>query len=227
PPPPPPPPPGPPPGAPRAFTPGPRGLIEEEAVVSGGRRLVWRLVPERSTVLESAALPVGLWNLIDWRALERPGVGVWNVRPGVVVPVRVEESAGLGRVRRLSGTGWSVGVSSLSEEGGVGEGEVLPVGGGEGSWVAGRAGVYALETLGRVDYVAVQSASSAESDLRSAASGETGQWDDAVSVVNEYRGLAWVLGLLALVLLVGHGWWVYRDHWQGRRARVGGEGVLA
>lgn len=203
---------------------GNRGLIEEEASAGGGRRLVWRLVPERSTVLESAALPVGLWNLIDWRALERPGVGVRNVRPGVVVPVRA--SAGLVRVGRMAGDRWAVGVSPWADEVEL-DSEEVPLRGGEGSWVAGRSGVYALETPGRVDYVAVQSASSVESDLRLAVSEEAGQWDDAVSVVNEYQGLAWVLGLLALGLLVAHAWWLHRERWQGRRVGGGAEGVLA
>ncbi|MEL7087067.1 MAG: hypothetical protein AAGL98_01270, partial [Planctomycetota bacterium] len=87
----------------------------------------------------------------------------------------------------------------------------LPIDDRRATWAADRPGVYEISAEGRRHRVAINAASAAESDLRWAGPGVFGEWDDQTAVVNEYQGLAWVLGLLALGVLGLHAWLLFRS----------------
>lgn len=193
-------------------------LLRDEARRDGTHRLTWRLRPEGSTWLQSAALPIVVWNLIDWRQSERPGVSPVNARPGVPISIATNQSRGEASVTRID----SASTSNASADRG-GAGEVLPVDGRRATWIADRAGVYEVVAEGRRHRVAVNAASGSESDLRGAAADDFGEWDDQLAVVNEYQGLAWVLGLLALGVLVLHAWLLYRQGGGARRGSASSE----
>ncbi|MEM7625235.1 MAG: VWA domain-containing protein [Planctomycetota bacterium] len=180
-------------------------LLRDDARRDGTHRLTWRLRPEESTWLQSAALPIVVWNLIDWRQSERPGVSPVNVRPGVPVSIVSNQPRGEARVVRIESGQDSAPVADLDGA------EVLPIDDRRATWVADRAGAYAVVAGGRRHRVAVNAGSAGESDLRGATEDEFGVWDDQAAVVNEYHGLAWVLGLLALGVLGLHAALLYRQ----------------
>ena len=179
-------------------------LLTDQARRDGTHRLTWRLRSEGSTWLQSAALPIAVWNLIDWRQRERPGVSPVNARPGVPITVATNAPRGEVRVSRHSDGAQADDLSTNDP------GEVLPIEGRRATWIPDRAGVYEVFAEGRRHRVAVHAASASESDLRSALPEERGVWDDQTAVVNEYQGLAWVLGLLALGVLALHAWLLFK-----------------
>ena len=193
-------------------------LLSDRERADGSHELTWRLRPERSTLLNAAAMPVMVWNLIDWRRSERPGLSPVNVRPGVPVTVRTAEPRGEVTVRRLGGAGET-----------QVEGQTLAVSDRRAVVVPQRPGVYDVTVAGpagdeAVSYrFAVHAAAPAESDLTALAAGATGEWNDQASIEREYRGLAWALGLLALAVLGLHGWLVHREAGLGAGGGLPGE----
>ena len=59
----------------------------------GTHRLTWRRRPDRATVLQSAALPILVWNMIEMRQAARPGLSPANARPGVPGAIALYKSA--------------------------------------------------------------------------------------------------------------------------------------
>ena len=195
-------------------------LLSDRERADGSHELTWRLRPERSTLLSSAAMPILIWNLIDWRRSERPGLTPVNARPGVAVTVRTTEPRGEVTVRRLNaGPGDDEPAADEARQ-------TLAVSDRRAVIVPERPGVYEVtvnasaprdtETPTTPDAApryrfAVNATSPTESDLTAAAAGETGEWLDQIALDNEYRGLAWALGLLALAVLGLHAWLVHRE----------------
>lgn len=175
-------------------------LLSDEARTDGTHRLTWRLRPDRSTVLQSAALPILVWNLIEWRQADRPGLSPANARPGVPVSIVTAGSRGEVRVGRIEDSSPQSGAA-----------EVLPIEDRRATFIPDQPGVYEVLAGQQRHRFAVNAGSAAESDLRGAAADEFGRWDDDVAVVREYRGLAWALGLLALLVLGTHAWWFMRQ----------------
>ena len=189
-------------------------LLADDSRPDGSHIITWRLTPDRSTLLQSPAFPVLVWNLLDWRSAQRPGVRPVNARPGVPVRI-VAAAADYAELRQLdggSGTGDAAATNQppLRIDLDGRQGEVRPT----------RAGVYRVEVDGEVHRFAVQSGSSTESDLRGHRTVSVGRWDNERSVVREYRSLAWALGLAALALLGFHAWWVYRAPGGGTASQV-------
>ena len=199
-------------------------LVSDEARADGSHAVTWRLVPGRSTLLRSAALPVMVWNLIDWRRGELPGLRPANARPGVPVTVTTAARRGEVRVQRVG-----------SDGGDTGAVETLAVADGRAAYVPERPGVYEVTVAAAAEGAdvsptryrfAVNAGSAAESDLTTLAAGVSGQWDDEIAIADEYRSLAWALGLLALAVLAVHGWLLYRSEVSnaGRAGRAGRAG---
>lgn len=196
-----------PPGRP-VVTAGNVVLLSDDERPDGTHRLTWRLRPDRSTVLQSAAWPILIWNMIEMRQAERPGLSPANARPGVPVSIVTQTHRGDVRVERIDATSPERRVA-----------ESFPVEGRRATFIPDQPGVYEAVSEGQRFRFAVNAGSTAESDLRAAGEDGFGRWDDDLAVVREYRGLAWALGLLVLGVLVLHAWWLARH--QGRGAGLG------
>lgn len=187
------------------VTAGDQVLLRDDAKRAGQHVVTWRIWPERSTVMQSAAFPILVWNLIEWRRSERPGVTPVNVRPGVPISIATASTQGSVRVRRIgdvaAGSADSVGTDTVDE---------MPIVDRRASFSPDRPGVYEVQTQVKRYRVAVNGHSEAESNLRGAEADAFGQWDDQIAIEREYQGLAWVMGLLALLLLAGHAYWLSR-----------------
>ena len=185
------------------ITVGRQALLSDRRRPDGGHELTWRMAPGGSTVLDSAAFPVMVWNLVNWRADARPGVRPVNARPGN--PVRIAASPQASEIL-VHGLG-----SETSHESDTPRGDAVRVAvtDGVGTYWPTGAGLYRVEGGTQVQAFSIQLASVQGSDLRPMTTAEYGDWDRPETVAREYRGLAWAAGLSALVLLLLHAWWVY------------------
>lgn len=161
---------------------------------AGRHELRLRLNPRLSTLQETPNWPILIWNLIAWRASAAPGLRQTNVLLGGEAHLTVEsdvESVNvidpLRKTRQL-----------------VTQGKGLTI-------KADVAGEYKIST-GKWKYVfAANAISREESDLAAAASGQWGSWANAPSLQWEYRSMVWLLLLLALIALIVHGWFAWRQ----------------
>ncbi|MEO0514804.1 MAG: VWA domain-containing protein [Planctomycetota bacterium] len=188
------------------VTAGNEVLLSDEARRGAGHVLTWRLWPERSTVLQSAAFPILVWNIIEWRRADRPGVSPVNARPGVPISITTAAAQGEVRVRWVQDGGAARG-ARVEEDG---KEDVLSVVDRRVVYSPKEPGVYEIQADDRRYRLAVNGGSEAESDLRGAGADDFGRWDDRVAIEREYQGLSWALGLFALGLLASHAWWLGR-----------------
>jgi hypothetical protein len=165
---------------------------------AGRHDLRLRLRTDLSTMQESPNWPILIWNLINWRAQSAPGLRQSNIRLGSDAALTVEpgvESVAVTDPRRVT--------------------RRLSVRDRAALINADTAGVYEI-TANRSNYAfAVNALQREESDLTQAASGRWGNWANAAALQWEYRSVAWILSLLALIALGVHAWLL-------SRGRVGG-----
>ena len=162
-----------------------------------GSRVRFNLDLARSTLAESPAFPVLVWNLIQWRLNARPGPIERNLPLGA--PLRVTSNSASRAARDpvlvTTPTGEQQAFDNTDVE--------LPT---------RQPGLYRVTASGTTHTVAVNPLAPAESDLRDRATGEAGQWQPAQSAKTEpkperdtqRRPLGWLLGLLALVIALLH-----------------------
>jgi hypothetical protein len=166
----------------------------------GGRHdLRLRLRPDLSTVQDSPNWPALVWNLIQWRGAQAPGLSRSNVRLGeeavltLATPREAVRLVGPDRTERP-----------------------LPV---QGKRVVARAeevGVYEFRADSESHAFAANALARDESDLTGCGSGRWGDWLDDTTLGLDYQGVAWavLLVLLAVVgihlILVARGGKVYR-----------------
>ncbi len=166
---------------------------------AGRHELRLRLRPDLSTLQESPNWPILIWNLINWRAQAAPGLRQTNVRLGGDATLTVE--SGVEEVRVVDPQQ---------------NARQLPVRDKAVMIKADSVGVYEL-SAGQSKYaLAANALQREESDLAQAASGRWGNWANAVALQWEYRSVAWVLLLLAMIVLAIHAWLVWRNA-AGRR----------
>ncbi len=153
---------------------------------AGSHNLRWRLKPDLSTLQDTPAWPVLIWNLIDWRASQAPGFKQANVRLGSSAVLTVRE-----------------GVRTINIQPPNGAASEVPAGGQSLAIKAETWGVYEV-TAGGVKYnFAANALSRQESDLTKCASGSWDGWNAGVQDIQQ-RSIAWVLVLLALIVLAAH-----------------------
>ncbi len=160
---------------------------------AGRHELRLRLRPDLSTLQESPNWPILIWNLINWRGKVAPGLSQTNLRLGGDAELTVEsdvESVSVTDPRRVSRQLQAHDKTVLIK--------------------ADIAGVYKIAANQNEYSFAVNALQREESDLTSAASGHWGNWANATSLQREYRSVAWVLLLLALIALAVHAWLIAR-----------------
>lgn len=179
-------------------------VLLSDRVLSGGRHQInWRMWAERSTVLQSSAFPVLVWNIIEWRRGELPGVSPVNSRPGVPVSIITRAAAGEVRIRRVP-------EDELESTADESDEDVLSVVDRRAVISTEQPGIYEIQAPDKRYRLAVNAGSQTESDLRAAGADEFGRWDNDISIEREYQGLGWVLGLVALLVLAMHAFWLSR-----------------
>ncbi len=160
---------------------------------AGAHELRLRLRPDLSTLQESPNWPILIWNLINWRAQTTPGLRQTNLRLGGDAALTVAlgvESVSVADPRRVT--------------------RQLPARDKSVLIRADVAGVYEISANQNRYSFAANALRSEESDLTRASSGRRGAWANATALQWEYRGVAWVLLLLALVALAVHAWLIAR-----------------
>jgi hypothetical protein len=160
---------------------------------AGRHELRLRLRPDLSTLQESPNWPILIWNLINWRAQAAPGLWQTNVRLGGEATLTVE--AGVEEVRVVDPQR---------------NARQLPVRDKAVLIKADSVGVYELSANQSKYAFAANALQREESDLAQAASGRWGNWANAAALQWEYRSVAWVLLLLAMIVLAIHAWLVAR-----------------
>jgi Aerotolerance regulator N-terminal len=166
---------------------------------AGTHELRLRLRPDLSTLQESPNWPILIWNLINWRAQVAPGLRQTNLRMGGDAALTVEsgvESISVVDPRRVT--------------------RRLPARDKTILIKADIAGVYEISANQSRYSFAANALRREESDLTRAASGRWGNWANATALQWEYRSVAWVLLLLALIALAIHAWLIARRNRSGR-----------
>jgi hypothetical protein len=147
-------------------------------------------MPALSTLQQTPNWPVLLWNLCHWRASESAGLRATNVRLGSEAELLAAANSSTvtlkdpaNRERRLTPTERLVKVA------------------------ADKSGLYQITDNGTTHQFATNALQKDESDLTQAATGDWGQWAQATPFAWEFRNIAWLAILLALVTLSLHAWW--------------------
>jgi len=158
---------------------------------AGRHDLRLRLRPDLSTLQESPNWPILIWNLINWRAHAAPGLRQTNIRLGGDAALTVES-----------------GVESVNVVDPRRGARQLPTRDKSVLIKADIAGVYEVGANQNKYLFAANALQREESDLTQASSGRWGNWANATALQWEYRSVAWVLLLLALIALAIHAWLV-------------------
>ncbi len=156
---------------------------------SGGRRILHvAFDPAASDLHRTPTWPALLWNLLEWRAAERPGPAEINGPVGGAAIVRTPAPSTEAVVRTPDGR-----VQRHRAQAGR---LAVPT---------DAAGIYLVEMPGATHRLARNFLAPQESDLRGAASGAWGRWADGDTVRSETASNAWLFALAALGVLALHG----------------------
>jgi hypothetical protein len=160
-------------------------LLSVRQDIHGGRLLTLNFNPRLSTVQDTPDWPILLWNLLQWRADEMPGLKEANVRLGPGV--------------QLKTIGDSVIITSPDHAT-----RSYSATGGELALETPMPGIYSVSMGATASQFSANPLSADESDLSTCATGQWGAWDESTEFRLEETSAAWILGLLALALLAGH-----------------------
>jgi hypothetical protein len=168
-------------------------LVTDAETRTHGRELRLRLRPELSTLQDAPAWPVLIWNLLQWRASQKPGLSRPNIRLGEQVTLTFATPREAVAVVRPDRTRQTLSVQDRRLVARPDE-----------------VGVYSVEADEESAAFAVNALSANESDLGGCTSGRWGDWLDETSLRLEYQSIAWVLLLLVLAIAAVHLWLVAR-----------------
>ncbi|MCP4344225.1 MAG: hypothetical protein GY795_01700 [Desulfobacterales bacterium] len=162
-------------------------VLTDAVQPSGTHRIYLRLNPELSTICQTTAWPSLIWNLLNWRISELPGLQESNVRVGtevLFVPEAGTDEVSLTLPGKKSRT-----VNVIN-----GKAVIEPE----------QPGVYTVISGSRKFFFAANVFSAEESDLTTCSSGKWGNWAKLESSRQAYRHLAWIFLLLAVSGLFVH-----------------------
>jgi hypothetical protein len=162
-------------------------LLTDAESATGRHDLRLRLRPDLSTVQDSPQWPILVWNLVQWRAAQAPGLRRVNLRLGELAALRVGPAAETATLTPPDGKPRPVTVRDR-----------------EAFVRAEEVGLYELRAGDVRHAFAVNALRREESDLSGCTSGEWGEWADERGHGLEGRSLAWILVLLAMLALTAH-----------------------
>ena len=162
-------------------------LLTDTERYTGIHELRLRLRPDLSTLQTSPNWPALIWNLLEWRASETPGLERSNLR--------------LGEVAVLS---TKLGVESIQVISPNGDIRDQPVLERKVNLMAQDVGIYKVETVSERYAFSSNALRQSESDLRTRASGRWDDWGNTTLEWWGYRSFAWFFLLLAIATLTLH-----------------------
>jgi len=156
-------------------------VLTDAASISGSRRIYLRLNTDLSTFHQTPAWPALIWNLLNWRISELPGLQESNLRVGTQISFVPENDV---NEIRITPPGH--------------ESRRIPVTDGKAVIEPEQPGRYAVRA-GRTEFLfAANMLSPDESDLSACTSGKWGDRNSSERIRQDYYPLAWVFLLLAL-----------------------------
>ena len=174
-------------------------VLTDAASLTGRHHLRWRLHPDLSTLTESTAWPVLIWNLLQWRRSQMPGLQQVNLRLGANAVFRSNSGTAQIKVKKPDGT---IHTMDIFEETAM-----IP---------APETGLYEIRTEKGNHRFTVNALSREESDLRDTVRGKWGDWRDESTLRREYQNLGWIFLLATLGLLAAHHLVLHRQSQSGR-----------
>ena len=169
-------------------------LLTDTERFTGSHEIRLRLRPDLSTLQNSPNWPILMWNLLQWRAAQAPGLERANLRLGEVAVLRTK--MGITSVEILSPDG-EMSIQSVPDR--------------TINLKAEAVGIYEIHA--GVDKYAFSSNAlyQAESDLTNKATGRWGGWGKATLRWWGYQGFAWFFLLLTIGILTLHLIFVKRE----------------
>ena len=164
-------------------------LLTDVELPNGRHELHLRLRHELSTLTESPAWPVLMWNLIQWRAASLPGLDRANVRVGEEVTWSLDGGANSLQLKR----------PGLEEA-------AIPIHSRRAVVRAERPGIHRMKAGNESGEFAANPLSRDESDLLKCETGRWGEEADETALRLEYRDIRWMLVLLAGLAATLHLW---------------------
>ena len=162
-------------------------LLTDTERFTGGHEIRLRLRPDLSTLQNSPNWPVLIWNLLEWRASQTPGLNRNNLRLGETTTLITKQETEVVQIVSPDGT--------TREQ---------PVPDRTITLKAETVGIY--EVLTEADKYAFASNAlyQAESDLTTKAEGRWGDWGGTTLRWWGYQSFAWCFLLLAIGVLTLH-----------------------
>ena len=162
-------------------------LLTDTERYTGIHELRLRLRPDLSTLQTSPNWPALIWNLLEWRASELPGLERSNLRLGeaAVLTTKLGEES----------------VQIVSPNGDIRDQPVLDR---KVNLKARDVGIYTVETETEKYTFSSNALRQSESDLRTRASGRWGDWGDNMLEWWGYKSFSWFFLLLAIAALTFH-----------------------
>ena len=174
------------PGAPIVLA-GGVPLVTDTENFAGQHHVRVRLRPDLSTLLETPAWPILIWNLVHWRALELPGLRRANVRLGEFVEVTVP-----------------LGVESIIHAPPQGPTHAWPAPSQRVVLRPEEAGLHEIEAGTAKHRFAVNILRREESDLTKCVTGRWGEWTEDGAPAPAIYHLLWIPLLIVLGVLTLH-----------------------
>jgi hypothetical protein len=162
-------------------------LLTDTETRTHGHELRLRLRPDLSTLTDAPGWPILAWNMLQWRASDKPGLHRVNYRLGEQVAMTFAEPRDSVVVIRPDGTRVTTPVQDrrLVER-------------------PEEVGTWAIEAGEEPAWFTVNALAADESDLSRCVSGRWGDWLDDTSLRLEYQNIAWILLLLVLAIALFH-----------------------
>ena len=162
-------------------------LLTDEETRTHGHELHLRLRPDLSTLPDAPGWPILIWNLLQWRSADKPGLHRVNYRLGEQVALTFAEPRETVVVVHPDGRR-----------------ERMPVPERRLIVRPDDVGIWSIEADDESASFAVNALAADESDLTSCVSGRWGDWLDETSLRLEYQSIAWLLLLLVLAIATLH-----------------------
>lgn len=168
-------------------------LLTDTEFLSGRHEIQLRLQPDLSTLTDAPGWPALMWNLVQWRASQLPGLDRSNVRLGEEVTWTLANATENVEVKPPAGDTMKV-----------------PVRGRRAVVRADRPGVYSLKAGEETATFSANAMIRDESDLTGCVTGRWGDDRDEVTLRLEYRNITWIVVLLAAAVATLHLWMTSR-----------------
>ena len=162
-------------------------LLTDTEQFTGSHEIRLRLQPDFSTLQNSPNWPILMWNLLQWRASQTPGLERPNLRLGDIAVLKTKP-----------------GTTSVEVASPHGEIHTQPVLDRTTNLKAETVGIYQIRAGTDTYTFSSNALHQAESDLTAKATGRWGDWGEATLRWWGYQSFAWFFLVLAIAILTLH-----------------------